>query len=113
MINDLCDWNKTFLGREARWIDECTPSAGSSFVTVQDWLFTQSVIDQALIGGTAIDGRGCWQFAEWQWSKWVPYVAQVGYDAITSMVGEEPEQTGVSFSDYVDDLKSNVQATLA
>lgn len=34
LVGDLCDWNKTFLGKDARWIDECNPSSGSSFVTI-------------------------------------------------------------------------------
>lgn len=60
MIDDLCDWNKTWLGPEARRIDECKPSAGSSFVTIQDWLLAQNNIDQSLLGGTDVDGAGCW-----------------------------------------------------
>lgn len=80
MITDMCDWNKTFLGREAKWIDECKLSTGAAKVTVQKWLLAQSNINQSLIGGYAVDGPGCWQFAEW--TKWTPYVAQAGMEAM-------------------------------
>lgn len=113
MIGDLTDWNKTFLGRDARWIDECKPSGGASFVTIQDWLFTQSNIDQPLLGGSVTnvnEGKGCWQFAEW--TKWTPYVAQTGYEMIKSVLGE-PEHLNVAFSEYVDSLKpTSVEATI-
>ena len=60
MISDLCDWSSTFVGKEAKWIDSCTPSTGSGLVTLKNWTITDALTDQSLIGGTVIDGRGCW-----------------------------------------------------
>lgn len=103
LIDDLCDWNKTFLGRDARWIDECKPSTGSSLVTVQDWLLAPNNVDQSLIGGTAIDGRGCWQFAEW--TKWTPYVAQIGFDAIKATFIDPASHIDMDFESFVDSAR--------
>lgn len=60
MISDLCDWSSTFEGKEAKWIDACTPSNGAGLVTIENWTLTDALTDQSLIGGTAIDGNGCW-----------------------------------------------------
>jgi hypothetical protein len=113
MIGDLTDWSKTWLGRDARWIDDCQPSDGSAFVTIQDWLFVPSNIDQSLLGGSVTDvndGKGCWRFAEW--TKWTPYVAQTGYDVIKSVLGE-PAHLNMAFSEYVDSLKAqSVESTV-
>ena len=76
MLEDLSDWTSTWRGEDAKWIDECTLSSGGGTVSLKSWSLTTSVTDQAVIGGTAADGEGCWKFATW--TKWAPYVAQMG-----------------------------------
>jgi len=43
MISDLCDWSGTFAGKEAKWIDDCSPSAGSNLVTLKNWIITEAL----------------------------------------------------------------------
>lgn len=73
MISDLCNWSSTFNNKDSKWIDSCTPSSSPGPVTLKNWVLTDGLTNQSLIGGTVIDGRGCWQFA--YWTKWTPYVA--------------------------------------
>ena len=63
MISDLCDWSSTFYGEDAKWIDECSASTSIGLVTIKNWAITEALTDQSLLGGTAIDGKGCWTFA--------------------------------------------------
>lgn len=60
MIADLCDWSSTFLTKDAKWVDSCTPSTGSGLVNLKTWEISEALTEKSLIGGTAIDGRGCW-----------------------------------------------------
>jgi hypothetical protein len=65
-------------------MDSCSPSlTDGGQVTLKKWIIADQS-DTALFGGTEVDGRGCWQFA--QWTKWTPYVTQMGYDAIKSLI---------------------------
>ena len=73
MVSDLCNWSSTFTGKDAKYMDACSPSIGSNLITIKKWVISDALTDQNLIGGTVPDGRGCWQFAEW--TKWTPYVA--------------------------------------
>jgi hypothetical protein len=98
MIADLCDWSNTFLGKDAKWVDSCAPSVGSGLVTLKNWTITSALTDQSLIGGTAIDDRGCWQFA--QWTKWTPYAAQMGFDAVKTMLIDPSSHIDQTFTDF-------------
>jgi len=84
MIKDLCNWDNTFNGKDSKWTDSCSPSrTDGGQVTLKKWLIADES-DTSMFGGTEIDGRGCWQFA--QWTKWTPYVTQMGYDALKSLI---------------------------
>ena len=98
MINDLSNWGSTFEGKDAKWIDSCTPSTGSGLITLKDWQITEALNNQALIGGTASGGRGCWQFA--QWTTWTPYVAQMGLNVLKEHLGSSADDVKVSFSEW-------------
>ena len=89
MISDLCTWDSTFMSEGSKWVDDCSPSVGSNLVTLKNFILTEAINDQSLIGGTVIDGRGCWQFAEW--TKWTPYVAQSGYKMLQDTFNLFPE----------------------
>ena len=64
IIDDLCDWGPSWDGRDARIIDECSPSGTSQDATIQDYLLSDTITDAPLLGGNKEDGYGCWQFAE-------------------------------------------------
>jgi len=38
IIQDLCKWDETFLGKEAKWIDECSLSADDNEIKFIDWI---------------------------------------------------------------------------
>ena len=96
MISDLCDWSSTFSAKESKWIDECTPSQSSGSVTIKKWEITQSLTDQALIGGLTPGGRGCWQLADW--TKWTPYLLQTGLNLFQQV---NPDvDSGMSYDDF-------------
>jgi hypothetical protein len=97
MISDLCDWSNTFNTKDSKWIDSCSPSTGSSLVTIKNWQITNQLSDQSLLGGTVANGKGCWQFA--QWTKWTPYVAQMGFELIKKHVLGGGEDLGMSLEE--------------
>ena len=63
MISDLCNWDSTFMAKDSKWLDDCSPSVGSNLVTLKNYILAEAVNNMSLLGGTEIDGRGCWQFA--------------------------------------------------
>lgn len=73
MIQDLCNWNDTFVGEKAKWIDECTSSNAAQEITLKDWLIATGMTDFVLLGGEKLDGDGCIRFASW--TSWAPYFA--------------------------------------
>ena len=79
LLDDLSDWTKTWDGEDAKWIDQCSASTGGGTVSLKSWTLTSAVTNQAVIGGTTKDGEGCWKFAAW--TKWAPYLAQLGVNA--------------------------------
>ena len=83
MISDLCNWDSTFEGEDAKWFDDCSPSIGSSLVTLKNYILAEAISDMSFFGGTVTDGRGCWQFAEW--TEWTPYVAQAGFKVLETL----------------------------
>jgi hypothetical protein len=78
MIADLCNWNDTFVGEKAKWIDECKSSTAASKITLKDWQLATAMTDFVLLGGEKLDGDGCIRFAAW--SSWAPYIAQAAVE---------------------------------
>ena len=84
VIADLCDWQSTAAGKDAKWIDECSSPTSTALISLKKWTLSSALDEQALLGGTVSDGRGCWQFANW--SNWAPYLARYGYDFVRQYV---------------------------
>ena len=100
VISDMCEWDNTFRGENAKWYDECALSGDTAKLWIQNWdVMADDLSDGAdqisLIGGTSIDNRGCWQFA-W-WSKWTPYVATAGLDMVKYMLFDSGAHTEMPF----------------
>ena len=73
LLDNLCDFRNTYINKEAKWIDQCSPSASTNAVRFVNWEMTSTQASRAIIGGFTKDGNGCWQFAEW--TKWAPILA--------------------------------------
>lgn len=73
----MCDV-KSILNPEAKFIDGCNEYSNGGGITVKSWTITNPVTNEAIIGGFAPEGKGCWRFAKW--TKWAPYLAQYGYN---------------------------------
>ena len=43
MISDLCDWSSTFMGKDAKWLDSCSPSVGSNLITIKKWIISEAL----------------------------------------------------------------------
>ena len=69
-------------------------------MTLKNWVITDGLTDQSLIGGTTIDGRGCWQFA--YWTKWTPYVAQLGFDAAKALFIDPASHIDMDFETFAE-----------
>ena len=37
IIADVCDFSSTFLGDNAKWVDDCNPSGNTSRITIKKW----------------------------------------------------------------------------
>lgn len=114
MIQDLCNWNDTFVGEKAKWIDECTSSNAAQEITLKDWVFLSSLADFIILGGEQLDGDGCIRFASW--SSWAPYVAQTAMEHaggwVSALLGEpEYEETEDKMETILDDWKARDRAT--
>lgn len=115
LIADLCDWSNTFIGKDAKWIDDCSPAGNTSTLTIKKWTLQEKLYDTnlnddkliSLIGGTSYDNRGCWQFA--QWTKWTPYVAQASFDAFTHMLADSNSHIGMDYDTFSDEIASGAR----
>ena len=55
----------------AQWIDSCAFGSLGSEITLQNFVLSAAVAQQAVIGGATVDGPGCFKFADWMY--WAPY----------------------------------------
>ena len=86
MIENIGDLGESWGGRNAKWFDCDLPGNTGSEITIFDWDLTDDIDEVPVIGGTDLDGPGCFQFAEW--SGWAPNLmpfmkmglAQIGLD---------------------------------
>lgn len=69
-MTDISDFTDTWSGKDAKWIDSCVDSDDGTAVTLKDWALTPAITENAVLGGTAIDSPGCFQFANW--GAWAP-----------------------------------------
>ena len=114
MIQDLCNWNDTFIGEKAKWIDECKASSSASEITLKDWNIATGLTDFVLLGGEKLDGDGCIRFAAW--SSWAPYIAQAAVeqasDWATQVLGEpEVAKSDKTMDSVLADWRARDRAT--
>mmetsp|Transcript_32304 Transcript_32304/g.49458 ORF Transcript_32304/g.49458 Transcript_32304/m.49458 type:complete len:157 (-) Transcript_32304:29-499(-) len=81
ILDDLGDWEKAWNSDTAKWIDSCSTSESQGTINVQSIELVASD-SQSVLGGTSIDGEGCWEFATW--TDWAPYLAQAGVNALSA-----------------------------
>ena len=74
LIKDLCKWEDAFLGKEAKWIDDCSQSNDVNNIKFIDWSIESGTKTVPMLGGNNKDGKGCWQFANWTY--WAPHVVE-------------------------------------
>ena len=67
-INDMNNWDSTFNGADAKWIDECTLSTSAGDIELIDSALSEAITGNNIIGGTAINSWGCFKWAEWSTS---------------------------------------------
>ena len=56
------------------WVDDCSASSGGSEITLKDWQLYGAVTNNTLIGGTHVDGIGCFEFANY--TSWAPWIGE-------------------------------------
>lgn len=104
LINDICDWKTPWLGDSAQWLETCANEATPQTVNIANTelipaVSSSSTPSSTFLGGLAIDGPGCWWFAEW--SEWPPYFTSVGNSfaaqAFIKMLGEENKKNEYNF----------------
>ena len=71
----MTDWTSTFYGPDAKWIDECTTSSSAGQIEIIDTALTEAITGQNILGGTAVNQWGCFQFATWSTSA--PFFASL------------------------------------
>ena len=87
---------KNWYSKEAKFIDEQTPSQGRSQVTLRKWILSDAVDQETgvILGGLRSNQSGCWKFAKWnQWAPWLPGVLQAG-TSILEEAGIIPKGAG-------------------
>jgi hypothetical protein len=71
-------------------LETCSNEASPQTVNIANTELVPLVSSFNFLGGTSVDGPGCWWFAEW--SEWPPYFSSVGnsfaVQAFIKMLGE-------------------------
>lgn len=97
LLTDISDWSDTWTGKNAKWIDACVDSDDGTTITLKEWALTDAITANAVLGGTAIDSPGCFQFANW--SSWAPYFTNMIQNGLAQMGVDMPKlEAGQSHS---------------
>ena len=73
-IDDMNNWQSTFNGPDAKWIDACTASSNTAQpVDIIDMTLAEAITGNNILGGTGINQWGCFIFATW--SSSAPFFA--------------------------------------
>ena len=59
LFYSFCDLKLNWLGSNAQWLEDCTPSTAPE-ITIKNYEVAAAVSNQATIGGKTLDGPGCW-----------------------------------------------------
>ena len=52
MADNLADWDSSFTGKDAKWIDACTTPSSSPTITLKEITFTDAITESSMLGGT-------------------------------------------------------------
>ena len=85
IIEDIGNPVKNWYSEESLFIDDCSTSDAGGTITLKKWELWPSVTERGIVLGSdnSPGSAGCFRFAEW--TKWAPYVAQVGFDVAESL----------------------------
>lgn len=100
ILTDISDWSDTWTGKDAKWVDACVDSDDGTAITLKEWALTQAISSNAVLGGTAINGPGCFLFANW--TAWAPYY--------TNLIKNGLAQMGLPIHDLIPGQTHSTQA---
>ena len=69
MITDIGNLAAAWWEKYSKWYT-CSMSNVGDVIELYDWDVTETVSEVSIIGGTEINGPGCFMFAEW--NDWAP-----------------------------------------
>ena len=52
MVDNMADWDSSWTGKDAKWIDACTTPSSSPTITLKEITFTEAITSSAVLGGT-------------------------------------------------------------
>jgi len=76
MTDNIADWDATFTGKDAKWIDACTTPSSSPTIKMKEITFTDSITESSTLGDTNMNKKGCFKYGGW--TAWAPYLVGVG-----------------------------------
>ena len=65
IFKDVGNFAGNWYSRDAKFIDQCSTSNGGGMITLKQWILSELVEKQDILGGSKVDGPGCWKFAQW------------------------------------------------
>ena len=77
MIGDMSDYRNAWTGKNAKWIDECTAPLSQDEIKIFENVYTQTISDTPVFGGTTVNEAGCFKYGNW--AQWAPYLLGVGH----------------------------------
>ena len=72
MTDNMADWDSSWTGKDAKWIDACTTPSSSPTITLKEITFTEAITSSAMLGGTSNNQPGCFKYGGWP--SWAPYL---------------------------------------
>lgn len=76
IIANMADYTDSWTGTDAKWIDECTFPYNTAIIKIFENTYTESISDNAIIGGTSANQAGCFKYGSW--TSWAPYLLSYG-----------------------------------
>ena len=52
MTDNIGNWNTSFTGTDAKWIDACSTPSSSPTLTLKEVTLTDAITESATLGGT-------------------------------------------------------------
>lgn len=76
IILNMGDYKTSWVGKDAKWIDECVPPDISPIITMFNVEVAKGLSETAVIGGTTKNQQGCFKYGVW--TTWAPYLLGYG-----------------------------------